>query len=489
MKRTLVLCLIVIIIISCKNETENLTRLVQNGEFSKAIKIIDLRSQNKDKLSSNEIERDQTTLNKIQAIKREYTLSYDTLFKRLKKKIPDLSEIDMNKWENDYSLEFYIIDGEKRYYKKCIFDLFQVNKDAARRANIIENEENDASKYPLETINCFEHDSVIIKNINVGFTYFERIGNLPDSFLLKAWIPYIRENSFQSNIKIIRSSINNIVLPQKDILTSMIYFERVIEKNKNSNTKWRSYFSKPSENWIDPLNDPDYFSDSIFICHFIYEYKSKGFYKNIKPNDIQPYKISDQVYTKYIKEQESNLFTPYLKNLSKEIVDKETNNYLKAKKIYEWICKNVIWTKPKSVLGDWAEYTAKYKRGDCGSKSNLFISLCRINNIPARAQGGWLIQPDGPAQHTWAQVYFEPYGWLPVDVTMGASLINHKDERVKYFYFGNCTPYHMIISDDDSELLPKKVHDFINDGGSQCGAFEWEGGDIDPNVKIDSKVN
>ena len=95
-------------------------------------------------------------------------------------------------------------------------------------------------------------------------------------------------------------------------------------------------------------------------------------------------------------------------------------------------------------MGDRAEYSAKYKRGDCGAKSNLFISLCRLNSIPARSQGGWLIGPEGyRAQHTLAQVYFEPCGWIPVDATRGACLINHQDERLKYFYFGNCT--HIIL--------------------------------------------
>lgn len=143
----------------------------------------------------------------------------------------------------------------------------------------------------------------------------------------------------------------------------------------------------------------------------------------------------------------------------------------------------------KACFGDNAEYTAKNRRGDCVAKSNLFISLCRINKIPARLQGGWRVRPDGDrAQHDWAQVYFEPYGWMPVDATATARLINHKDERVRSFYFGNCTPYHLIIYDDEPELLPIKVFEPIYGGGAQLGAFEWKGGDIEPNVRIDSHV-
>jgi transglutaminase-like putative cysteine protease len=473
--------------ISCN--AENLPRMVRRGEFSKAIKIIDRRLQKKTELSAAEIKTLQKYLHNIQAVNREYSASYDTVYKELKAKIPDLSEADMNQWESDHSLEYYLIDGEKKYYSNCISDLFHVNKEAARRAKLPEDKDNDACNYPLETINSFENGSILSKKINVGFSFFEEIGNLPEQTLLKAWIPYVRENELQANIKIVHASINNIILPKSDNLTSMIYFEKIIDKKNNSNTEWKNYFTKPSPGWIKPMKNPASISDSSFICQFIYEYESKGYYKNVDPGDIQHYNTSDRNYQKYTKETESNLFTPYLINLSREIVGKETNDYLKAKKIYAWICKNVLWTDPKPVLGDWAEYTAKYKRGDCGSKSNLFISLCRINKVPARSQGGWRIQPDGDhAQHSWAQVYFEPYGWLPVDVTAGAHLINHQDKRVKYFYFGNCTPYHLIIYDDDRELLPVKDFECIYGGGPQLGAFEWKGGDVEPNIRIDSRV-
>ena len=263
----------------------------------------------------------------------------------------------------------------------------------------------------------------------------------------------------------------------------------MIDKSHNSDAEWEKYITNPSQTWINPMKRPASMKDPTFVCQFIYEYESRSYYNAVNPSEIKPYNTSDQDYQKYTAETAYRLFTPYLKSLSKEIIGNETNDYLKAKMIYEWICKNIKWTNPKAVMGDRAEYSAKYKRGDCSAKSNLFISLCRLNKIPARGQGGWIIRPDGNhAQHTWAQVYFKPYGWIPVDATFGVRLINHKDERLKYFYFGNCTPYHLIIYDDASNLYPEKEFNCIYGGGSQLGAFEWDGGDIEPNVKISSIV-
>jgi len=470
-------------------EIENSIGLVEKGEFSKTEKWIESKLLSKVKLSTNEIKILQKYLDEIRAIKSEYTLSYDDVYRELKIKIPDLSALDMSEWENEYSLEYYLIDGEKKYYSNCIFDLFQVSKEAARRAKIPDDPDYDASRYPLETISSFESNSALSKKISVGFSFFQETGDFPEHTLVKAWIPYARENKFQKNIRIVQSSEKKYLLPNQADLTSMIYFEKTIAKKNDSNSKWRDFFKKPSPDWIKPMKNSMSIQDTAFICQFIFKYESKGYYKDVNPGDIQPFQVADRDYIKYTRETVRNLFTPYLLNLSKEIVGKESNDYLKAKKIYEWVCRNVTWTDPKAVLGDNAEYTAKYKRGDCGSKSNLFISLCRINKIPARSQGGWRIQPAGEhAQHSWAQVYFEPYGWLPVDVTVGAHLINHQDERVRYFYFGNCTPYHLIIYDDDTELLPKKDFTCIYGGGSQLGAFEWKNGDIEPNIKIDSNV-
>ena len=489
MRKIIILIGVILILTSCSTETKNLDQLIHNGEFSEAIKIIELQLQKKAILSINETNKLQGKLNDLLAVKREYTLTYAEVYKKLKTKIADLSELDMDNWTNDYSLEYYLIDGENKYYKHCIFNLFKVNKEAAKRANISNNDTYDASIYPLETIAWFDRDSILSKKINVAFSYFQEIGSLSDKSVLRAWIPYVRDNKFQSNIKVVHSSISDVFFSKKDNLKSMIYFEKAIDKSYNSDAEWEKYITNPSQTWISPMERPASIKDPTIVCQFIYEYESKSYYNIVNPSEIKPYNTSGQDYQNYIAETENRLFSPYLKNLSKKIIGNETNNYLKAKKIYEWICKNINWTNPKAVMGDFAEYTAKYKRGDCGAKSNLFISLCRLNKIPARSQGGWLIRPGGDhAQHTWAQVYFESYGWIPVDATIGVRLINNQDDRLKYFYFGNCTPHHLIIYDNDSSLYPIKEFNCIYGGGSQLGAFEWKGGDIEPNVKISSYI-
>lgn len=493
MKKGITLSLIVMaLVISCNSETKKLDKLIQDGQLSKAIELIDLKLENKPKLSSEEVEALEKKLYDIKGVMYEYTLSYDDVYKQLKTQILDLSAQDMKEWKDDYSLEYYLIDGEIKYYGNCISDLFRVNKKASKRAKLKQNTESNVPNidYPLETIQSFDNDSILSKKINIAIRYFQDVKDFPDKSVLRAWIPYVRENKFQSNIEIIYSNINSFELPGKNNLTSMIYFEHIIDHAYNSNSDWVNTFTNPYKDWIKPMKKPSFVNDSTFVFQFIYNYDSKGYYKQIESEKIEPYKKTDADYQKYTKETVNNQFTPYLKKLSQEIVGKETNDYLKAKKIYEWICVNIIWTDPKPVLGDYADYTARYRRGDCSAKSNLFISLCRINKIPAREQGGWLVRPNKRhAQHSWAQAYFEPYGWLPVDVTAGADLINLEDERLKYFYFGNRTPYNLIIYDDNPALLPAKKFNCLYGGGAQLGAIEWKNGDIEPYINFDSHID
>lgn len=55
-------------------------------------------------------------------------------------------------------------------------------------------------------------------------------------------------------------------------------------------------------------------------------------------------------------------------------------------------------------------------RGDCTDYTDLFVALCRANNIPARHVQGFLAFSADTLKHSWAEVYTEQFGWVPFDV-------------------------------------------------------------------------
>ncbi len=77
------------------------------------------------------------------------------------------------------------------------------------------------------------------------------------------------------------------------------------------------------------------------------------------------------------------------------------------------------------------------KTGQCWDYSDLFITLCRSQGIPARQVMGWMVPGGG---HVWAEVWTGS-GWLAVDPTAGAlagsdlvPLFTSEDGRVPVLY-------------------------------------------------------
>jgi len=166
--------------------------------------------------------------------------------------------------------------------------------------------------------------------------------------------------------------------------------------------------------------------------------------------DIDPNKVEDvENLDDYLSEKMPHIsFTPYLRNLTDRIVGDKKNPYLKAKGIYDWITDNVRYTyvPEYSLFDNISEYVAHNLRGDCGMHALLFITMCRIAGVPAKWQSGWYVTPNYASPHDWAQVYINPYGWIPVDASFGNVRKNNKLRRD--FYFGGLDAFRMISNED-----------------------------------------
>ena len=68
-----------------------------------------------------------------------------------------------------------------------------------------------------------------------------------------------------------------------------------------------------------------------------------------------------------------------------------------------------------------AKLAIKEGKGDCDEFSDLFITLCRINRIPARRIIGILLTDvNNFSLHAWSEVYIPAYEkWVPFDTALG----------------------------------------------------------------------
>jgi transglutaminase-like putative cysteine protease len=428
----------------------------------------------------------------IRSVSGQFVVSYEEMFAELKNRIPDLTSRDIARWEEENLLEYMLIDGEKRYFWGWESDLLHLSEEARRRAGIAPYEARPRHSESLiqEVIDAAAGSStpfVCPRLIHVSFTYFEDISEVPDGQVIRAWLPIARQNQFQDSVEIVKSPVKDYLPPRQAHRVASVYFECRADIENTDNSAWADYFSKPREPWIKPLDGESYFTNSRQIHQIVFRYRAVGLYRDIDPAAIEPW--DDPGLEPYARAADDITASPYLRSLVHEIVGEEANPYLQAKAIYYWICRNITWTNPIRTFGNDVERSARLRRGDCGAKARLFIALCRLKGIPARSQGGWRVQPGRRhSQHTWAQAYFAPYGWLPVDPDAGSHFIDHHDGKIRFFHFGNCSPYRLVIYDDDSPFFPLPIHLPRGCGGSQLGMFEWRGGSLETDVKIDTAV-
>lgn len=187
----------------------------------------------------------------------------------------------------------------------------------------------------------------------------------------------------------------------------------------------------------------------------------------------------------YLGEQLPQIrFTPLIRQLAAELKGKETNPLILARRAYDWITKNVVYSYMRHYLciEQIPEFAIMNGRGDCGVMALLFITLCRAMGVPARWQSGSHVRPDGISSHDWAQFYVAPYGWLYCDPSFGGGAGRAGDEELWNHYFCNldvfreinCTEFQTAF-DPPRRFLRTDPYD--NQSGEAEYADEWLGFD------------
>jgi len=142
---------------------------------------------------------------------------------------------------------------------------------------------------------------------------------------------------------------------------------------------------------------------------------------------------------------------PLLNQLFFNLVGNEKNQFLIAKKIYDWIIHNF---KPKlSPSPEGIQYQLDWQNiftsstADAYGYANLFVSLVRKAGLPARLVSGWYISPQSRLlPHIWAEFYLRDLGWIPVDPYLEDSAISITQPDAKTNCFGYLDNRHLALS-------------------------------------------
>lgn len=126
--------------------------------------------------------------------------------------------------------------------------------------------------------------------------------------------------------------------------------------------------------------------------------------------DSTPFLIPE----KYIEKQDSFIVEKALELRHKDPVKT-------LQQIYQFVNSQITYSgfNPESIG---AAQALKSKKGDCTEFTDLFVALCRANNIPAKVIEGYTVDYGNTPYHSWPEVYLSKYGWIRLDPTPGNAI-------------------------------------------------------------------
>ncbi|HQV39591.1 MAG: transglutaminase domain-containing protein [Flavobacteriales bacterium] len=172
---------------------------------------------------------------------------------------------------------------------------------------------------------------------------------------------------------------------------------------------------------IDSLSAKKYIEINTTVDIYEFDLKMAKIDKSITLNSypLEDYLISE----KYLEKDSAQIKTTANLLLSKTKIRT-------IKNIYKFTLNEVKYTQYTNT-DNGALNALETKRSDCSGFSDLFVSLCRANDIPARVVYGFLTEYGSNPRHAWAEAYTNEYGWIRFDPTPYQSI---KFDKLKNMY-------------------------------------------------------
>lgn len=432
-------------------------QLLASGELTEASEVAReiLKSYN---LSPSEKAKIDSILEMVYRIRKDFTLSDSDVLHKMGKYHPYMDSQDLLRLEEFNKLDYKVIDGEKRYFKNCVGNVFRLDSAYANMYNRIHGTTRDT--FPNFKI---AHAASVLKDtagnghpvkpirMKLAYTIKVHANAIPAGDTVKCWMPFPRENhDRQKDIRLISTDPSKYRLSPTSDLQRSIYLEKIAV------------------------------ADQPILFHTVMELTSFAQSYQLRPEMIRPYQKESALYRENTAERPPQIiFNDKIKSLALSILKDETNPLLQVKRIYQWINDSVTWASALeySIMPDIPSFVMERRHGDCGMQTLLFMTLARSQGIPVKWQSGWMLHPGEVNLHDWCEVWYEGIGWVPLDQSFG--LQNSPDPGIRDFYATGIDSYRMIVNDDfSSPLTPPKKYFRSEPYDFQRGELEWKGGNL-----------
>jgi transglutaminase-like putative cysteine protease len=386
----------------------------------------------------------------------DFSLDEEDVKTRLRRQIPDLTDDEFMRWDTQGLFESQVIDGRVLYFNRSPSNLFRLSTEALARRSA----QTPLEDGPMETLNAYhrevrkaaleqETSSVLPQRVRVTQSLTVDADAVPAGETVRAWIPLPRVlPGHQEDLRVLTSEPDAREVAPESVLQRTVYLEKTAEAGQ-----------------------PTGFSVSYELTVFAQ-------YNDLDPDRVAPAKITPALAPYATEHPPHIVFNESIRLLSRQIVGDETNPLRIAQKLYAAV-DEIPWAGAReySTITNISDYALRAGHADCGQQTLLLIALLRHNGIPARWQSG-MVFSDGEYWnlHDWGLLYIEPYGWLPMDVTIGRFA---ESRELEWFYLGGLDGWRLAFNDDyGTDFTPPKQHFRSETVDSQRGEAEWDGGNL-----------
>ena len=413
-------------------------RLLAEGNFSQANDFLrqELLSTNSSRYSVADLEFEAERVNRI---RKDYPLTSSALFLELKGALKGLTRTEFENWIAEGRFDRRFFDGQQFFMGSSKANLFfRYPKLNRRRLAAINSGKLDrlilrTCQEITRSAREFKSSCVLPKRFGATMrVVLADSGNRRPGVLVSTWLPIPRNCYSQTGFNLVSSSSAPKQIATPDSPIRSIYLQQPATETGGATF------------WID------------------YDYESRGVRFLMEPASIYACDTNNPELRQYLIEAPHVVFTEEMRKLSRELAASEPNPLLKAKGFYEWISEHIQYSfaLEYSTIRNLSDYCLRNRYGDCGQEALLFITLCRLNGIPARWLSGWSTFPGAKTIHDWSEIYLEPYGWIPVDPYMGifamqyTTNLKHREKLlVRDFYFGGLDQYRMVANSGHNQTL------------------------------------
>ena len=109
---------------------------------------------------------------------------------------------------------------------------------------------------------------------------------------------------------------------------------------------------------------------------------------------------------------------PRIAEMAREIVGEETNSWLAARRLAEWVDTEIENEVVASVPS--AVDVLRTRQGDCNEHTVLYVALARAVGLPAKTDVGLVYKDGFFYYHAWPEVYVGK--WVRIDPTFGQEI-------------------------------------------------------------------